>query len=98
MLDRRTTLVYIIAGVALIGSAWIAFVPDWLSASTFGWILAVAIGLVVVSTIAVRSIGSPPSVAQVLYEAEHPAALATQGGARLVSPADDASGRLQPRA
>jgi hypothetical protein len=78
MLDRRTTLVYIVAVAAVTGSAWITFVPDWLSGSTFGSILAVAIAVVVVSTIAVRSIGSPPSVGQVLYEAEHPTVLSPQ--------------------
>jgi hypothetical protein len=78
MLDKRATLVYIMAGAAVTGSAWITFVPDWLSGSTFGSILAVAIAVVVVSTIAVRSIGSAPSVAQVLYEAERPAVLSAQ--------------------
>jgi hypothetical protein len=78
MLDRRTTLVYIVAVAAVTGSAWITFVPDWLSGSTFGSILAVAIAVVVVSTIAVRSIGPSPAVAQVLYEAEHPTVLSAQ--------------------
>jgi len=59
-LDKRSTLVYIVAGAAVTGSAWISFVPDWLSGFAFGSILAVAIAVVLLLTVAVRSIGSSP--------------------------------------
>jgi hypothetical protein len=65
MLDRRTTLVYLAAGAAVAGSAWITFVPDSVSGSTFGSILAVTIGLLVVSTTALRSSRSTRSAADV---------------------------------
>jgi hypothetical protein len=90
MLDRRTTLVYALAGAAVTVSAWIAFVPEWLSGSTFGAMLAVTIALVVVSIVAVRSIGAPASVAQVLYEAEHPSTRVAQRGAPQGSNANEA--------
>jgi hypothetical protein len=49
--------------------------------STLGSILAVAFGLIVVSTIALRSNRAAPSVAQVLYETEHPSLVTAQGAA-----------------
>jgi hypothetical protein len=67
MLDRRTTLVYLAAGAAVAGSAWITFVPDSVSGSTFGSILAVTIGLLVVSTTALRSSRSTRSAADVRH-------------------------------
>jgi hypothetical protein len=82
MLDERTIVVYLIAGAAIVSSAWITFVPESVSGSTFGSILAVAFGLLVVSTIALRSSRATPSVAQVLYETEHPSALSAQRSLR----------------
>jgi tetrahydromethanopterin S-methyltransferase subunit E len=79
--DRRSTLVYLVAGAAVASSAWATFVPDSISGSTFGWILVVTIGLFVVSTIATRSSRPSSSVAHVLYEAEHPPAVSAQRGA-----------------
>jgi membrane protein YqaA with SNARE-associated domain len=64
MLDKRTIVVYLIAGAAIVSSAWITFVPESVAGSTLGSILAVAFGLLVVSTIALRSSRATPSVAQ----------------------------------
>ncbi len=72
MLSKRSILLYLIAGAAVTAVLWATFVPGSLSATTFGSILAVAIGLWGVSIIALRSSRPGPSVAQVLYETEHP--------------------------
>ena len=80
MLDRRSTLVYFIAGAAVTGSAWTTFVPGSVSGSTFGTILAVTIGLFAVSTVALRSSRPTRSVAHVLYETEHQAKAGAQAG------------------
>ena len=71
MLNRRSILVYLIAGAAVAGSAFTTFVPDSVSGSTFVTIVAVATGLFVVSMMALRSSRSTRSVAHVLYETEH---------------------------
>jgi hypothetical protein len=88
---NKQAIVYFIAGAAVTGSAWITFVPESVSRSTFGSILAVAFGLVVVSTIALRSSRSTPSVAQMLYETEHPPAVSAPRAAVHGSHSTDAS-------
>jgi hypothetical protein len=79
MLDQRSILLYLIAGAAVTAIAWATLVPGALSTTTFGSILAVAIGLWGVSTFALRSSRPGPSVTQVLYEAEHPTDVSAQG-------------------
>jgi hypothetical protein len=90
MLDKRSTLVYFIAGTAVTASAWTTFVPGSVSGSTFGSILAVTIGLFAVSTIALRSSRSTRSVAHVLYDTEHQSKAGAQAG-RATSNVTDAS-------
>jgi hypothetical protein len=79
MLSKLSIVLYLIAGAAVTAVAWAALVPGSLSATTFGAILAVAIGLWGVSAIALHSSRPGPSVARVLYEAEHPADVSAQG-------------------
>ena len=71
MLGKLSILLYLVAGAMVTAVAWAALVPASLSAATFGSMLAVAIVLWGVSTIALHSSRPDPSVAQVLYEAEH---------------------------
>jgi hypothetical protein len=72
MLSKLSMLLFLIIGAAVTAVAWATLVPGSLSATTFGSILAVTIGLCGVSTIALRSSRPGPSVSQVLYETEHP--------------------------
>ena len=71
ILDKRILAIYVIACVAVAGSAWTAFGSDSVSGSTIASIVAVVIGLLVVSATALRSSRSTRSVAHVLYETEH---------------------------
>lgn len=71
MLGKLSTVLYLVVGAAVTALAWAALVPGSFSPTTFGSMLAVAIGLWGVSTIALRSSRPDPSVAQVLYETEH---------------------------
>jgi len=54
--------------------AWAAFVPDRMSGATLGWMSAAVIALCVVAVSVVRAGRSPRSIAQLLYDTEHPAA------------------------
>ena len=91
-MDKRTLAIYVIAGVAVAGSAWTAFGGNSVSGSTIASIVAVVIGLLVVSTTALRSSRSTQSVAQVLYETEHqPQVIGPRSGAAGVTNSTDAS-------
>ena len=72
MLGKLSTVLYLVVAAAVTAFTWAAFVPGSLSPTTFGSVLATAIGLWGVSTIALRSSRPDPSVVQVLYETEHP--------------------------
>ena len=82
ILNKQSIVVYFAAGAAVAGSAWTTFVPQSVSGSTFGSILAVAFGSLVVSTIVLHSRRPAASVAQVLYETEHRSGVSAQRGLR----------------
>ncbi len=51
---------------------WFVAVPTWMSVSTFWWVntAAVAVGAILVTSL--RSARPSQSIAQVLYDTEHP--------------------------
>lgn len=66
---------YWILGASWISVAmaiWAVEVPAWMSVTTFGWVNAAALGAGTILVTAVRSARPTQSIAQVLYETEHP--------------------------
>jgi hypothetical protein len=75
MLTQRTYRLWLgisVAIASIVLAGWAGFGSEWMSGPTLRWIGAVVIALIAVSLLAMRAGRATRSVAQVLYEAEHP--------------------------
>lgn len=82
---RRSSLVSILL-IGVLLSAWAVWGSASSSRSTFVWLAAVAVGLVVAVIMAIRDGRPTRSIAHVLYDAEHPSA-GSAGAPAINSPA-----------